>query len=88
MKKILAFALLVASFGSFSAQVISSKKWSDLFSYNNILAIKEHDGKVMAATENGIFYYNHVSGEITKLSKANGLHEVKILQQKPDWWAM
>ena len=24
------------------------------------------------------FYYNTISGEITKLSKANGLHEVKI----------
>lgn len=65
-------------FSVFSAQKISSNKWSDLFSYNNILAIREDNGKLIAATENGIFYYTPSSGELTKLSKANGLHEVKI----------
>lgn len=60
------------------AQVISSSRWSDLFSYNNVLAIREDNGKLIAATENGIFYYTPQTGEITKLSKANGLHEVKI----------
>jgi ligand-binding sensor domain-containing protein len=40
--------------------------------------MKEDNGKIVAATENGIFYYNISTGEITKLSKANGLHEVKI----------
>jgi ligand-binding sensor domain-containing protein len=43
------------------------------------LAFKESNGKIIAATENGVFYYDTVSGEITKLSKANGLHEVKFL---------
>ena len=56
----------------------TNSKWSDLFSYNNVLAFKEKDGKIIAATENGVFYYSTISGEITKLSKANGLHEVKI----------
>lgn len=60
------------------AQTQSSSKWTDLFSYNNVLAFKESNGKIIAATENGVFYYDTVSGEITKLSKANGLHEVKI----------
>lgn len=60
------------------SQAQNSSKWSDLFSYNNILAFKENNGKIIAATENGVFYYDTVSGEITKLSKANGLHEVKI----------
>lgn len=59
-------------------QVISSGKWSDLFSYNNVLAMKEENGKIIAATENGIYFYTPATGEITKLSKANGLHEVKI----------
>jgi hypothetical protein len=49
-----------------------------LFSYNNVLAIREDNGKLIAATENGIFFYTPATGEITKLSKANGLHEVKI----------
>lgn len=60
------------------AQNISSAKWSDLFSYNNVLAIREDNGKLIAATENGIFFYTPATGEIKKLSKANGLHEVKI----------
>ena len=61
-----------------SAQVISSSKWSDLFSYNNVLAIREDGNRLIAATENGIFFYTPASGELSKLSKANGLHEVKI----------
>ncbi len=78
MKKIISFFAVTAAFFFSSAQVISSSKWTDLFSYNNILAIKEDNGTLIAATENGIFYYNISTGEITKLSKANGLHEVKI----------
>ncbi|WP_300673753.1 T9SS type A sorting domain-containing protein [Soonwooa sp.] len=56
----------------------NTSKWSDLFSYNNVLAIRDDGQKLIAATENGIFFYNPTSGEIKKLSKANGLHEVKI----------
>ena len=56
----------------------SNSRWSDLFSYNNVLAFKEDNGRIIAATENGVFYYDTASGEIKKLSKANGLHEVKI----------
>ena len=77
MKKIIPFLLLLFSL-QFSAQIISSSRWSDLFSYNNVLAIREDNGKLIAATENGIFFYTPATGEITKLSKANGLHEVKI----------
>lgn len=77
MKKNLPFLLLLFSL-SLSAQVISSSKWTDLFSYNNVLAIREDAGKLIAATENGIFFYTPATGELTKLSKANGLHDVKI----------
>lgn len=78
MKKLISiFGVFVTLFFT-KAQIISSSKWSDLFSYNNVLAIKEDNGKLIAATENGIFYYTIATGEITKLSKANGLHEVKI----------
>ncbi|KUJ51256.1 hypothetical protein AR685_11630 [Chryseobacterium sp. JAH] len=69
---------ILASLQIVSAQNISSKKWADLFSYNNVLAVKDDHGKIVAATENGIFFYTLATGEITKLSKANGLHEVKI----------
>lgn len=74
MKKIISLTFLFLITLS-SAQ---SNRWSDLFSYNNVRVIKEDSGKLIAATENGIFYYNIATGEITKLSKANGLHEVKI----------
>lgn len=77
MKKILPLLLGILSLNLFS-QKISSSKWSDLFSYNNVLSIREDNGKLIAATENGIFFYTPATGEITKLSKANGLHEVKI----------
>jgi len=40
--------------------------------------MKEDNGKIIAATENGIFYYTMSTGEITKLSKANGLHNIGI----------
>jgi hypothetical protein len=79
MKKISLISLgILASLQFVNAQNISSKKWTDLFSYNNVLAMKEDNGRLIAAAENGIFYYTVSTGEITKLSKANGLHEVKI----------
>lgn len=79
MKKLSLISLgILASLQFVNAQVISSKKWTDHFSYNNVLAMKEDNGKIIAATENGIFYYTISSGEVTKLSKANGLHDVNI----------
>ncbi len=77
MKKFIPLFLLLFSVNSFS-QVISSSKWTDLFSYNSVLAVREDAGRLIAATENGIFYYTPSTGELKKLSKANGLHEVKI----------
>lgn len=76
-KKIFTLAFL-AILTVAKSQNIASSRWGDLFSYNNVLQIREDNGKLIAATENGIFYYTPASGEITKLSKANGLHEVKI----------
>lgn len=78
MKKKFFLLWILAGSLPISAQTISSSKWSDLFSYNNVLCIREDNGKLIAATENGIFFYTSATGEITKLSKANGLHEVKI----------
>jgi len=74
MKKIL---LIISIFTALVFQAQTSK-WSDLFSYNNVLKIREDGDRLIAATENGIFYYYPGTGEIKKLSKANGLHDVKI----------
>ncbi len=76
--KLLRFSVLLFCINLWTAQSISSKKWTDLFSYNNVLALCEDNGRIIAATENGLFFYTPATGEITKLSKANGLHEVKI----------
>lgn len=77
-KKLLFLCLTAVGFSQVFSQNISSKKWKDLFSYNNVLAISQDGEKLIAATENGVFYYNTANGELSKLSKANGLHEVKI----------
>lgn len=54
-------------------------RWQDLFSYNNVLEIRAvNKNKILAATENGLFYYDLNSGEIQKKSRVNGLSEVKI----------
>ncbi|MPT33210.1 MAG: hypothetical protein E2600_16425 [Chryseobacterium sp.] len=74
MKKILLF---ISVFITLISQAQSSK-WSDLFSYNNVKVIREDGDRLVAATGSGIFYYYPSTGEIKKLSKANGLHEVKI----------
>ena len=67
------------SVSALQGQEISSPRWSDLFSYNNILQIREDGESLLAASENGIFRYTLSSGEVSKyLSKANGLHNVNI----------
>jgi hypothetical protein len=78
MNKKLIFFCLFFAFSLVRSQNISSGKWSDLFSYNNVLVLRSDNDRIIAATENGIFYYTPSTGEITKLSKANGLHDVKI----------
>ncbi len=77
MKKLFPVLFLLFCLHS-AAQQISSKRWTDLFSYNNVLAIRDDGNRLVAATENGLFFYTPQTGEISKLSKTNGLHEVKI----------
>ena len=75
MKKLLSVVLLVSMFSFAFSQ--SGNRWSDWFSYNNVLAFKESNGKIIAATENGVFYYDTISGEITKLSKGKKMLKVR-----------
>jgi hypothetical protein len=49
MKNSLISLGILASLQVAHAQTISSKKWADLFSYNNVLAMKEDNGKIVAA---------------------------------------
>lgn len=74
MKKIFQILIFSISFLFFAQE----GKWQDLFSYNHIIKIKQDDKELIVVTKSGLFYYNVASGEIRKLSKANGLHEVGI----------
>lgn len=78
MNKKIILIVLIALFNQVNGQTISSSKWKDLFSYNDIFKIVEDNNKIVSATKSGLFFYDTTSGEITKLSKANGLHEVGI----------
>ncbi len=56
----------------------SRRQMARFVSYNHIIKIKQDDKELIVVTKSGLFYYNVASGEIRKLSKANGLHEVGI----------
>lgn len=78
MKKHITAAVAVLLCTQIFAQKSGSGRWTDWFSYNNILAVKQDGERIVAATDSGIFYYTPATGEIAKLSKANGLHEIGI----------
>ncbi len=54
------------------------KKWQDYFSYNNVFDIIEQGDRFLCITQNGLFTYDHLTQEIEKTSKVNGLHGVNI----------
>jgi len=72
MKKWL-FLLLISCFTA-----AQNTRWTDYFSYFNVKYISAEGQTLYCATENGLFTYNLTTGEVRKISKANGLHEVKI----------
>ncbi|QCX52855.1 T9SS type A sorting domain-containing protein [Elizabethkingia sp. JS20170427COW] len=75
MKKIYTVVAACWSLLSFAQQ---NGKWQDMFSFNHIISIVNKENKIVAVTENGLFYYSPDSGEVSKFTKINGLHEVKI----------
>ncbi|MGS0748843.1 hypothetical protein [Halpernia sp. GG3] len=64
MNKKLILFFLIFGFSSFKSQNIASGKWSDLFSYNNVLVLRADTDRIIAATENGIFYYTPSTGKM------------------------
>ncbi|MDY3537151.1 two-component regulator propeller domain-containing protein [Riemerella anatipestifer] len=74
MKKILSLLVFSISFMFFAQE----GKWQDLFSYNHIIKVEQEGTELVVATKSGLFYYDVISGEIRKLSKSNGLHEVGV----------
>lgn len=75
MKHLLRILILLISV-FYHAQ--KSGKWSDWFSYHQIIKVKNNENQLIVATKSGLFYYDTISGEIKKQSKVDGLHEVGI----------
>lgn len=74
MKRLFFLFLQIFTILSYS----QSSRWKDYFSYFNVKNIQKVDNLIFCATENGLFSYNESNGELKKISKANGLHEVSI----------
>ena len=72
MKKLLSFYLFFFVIGFF-AQTDYSNSWEDFFSYNNVKDFIKKENVIYALTDNAVFTYNTVSGEINKLSSIQGL---------------
>ena len=72
MKKIFSLYILLFSL-VISAQTDYSASWEDFYSYNNVKDFTKVDTIIYALTDNAIFTYNILSGEINKISSIQGL---------------
>jgi len=72
MKKIFSFYFLISSLVIY-AQTDYSASWEDFYSYNNVKDFTKVDTIIYALTDNAIFTYDILSGEINKLSSVQGL---------------
>ena len=72
MKKIFSFYILISSLVIY-AQTNYSASWEDFYSYNNVKDFTKVDTIIYALTDNAIFTYDILSGEINKLSSVQGL---------------
>lgn len=57
---------------------IAPGQWRDHFSYSNCISVTSGNGKIYAASENGIFSFNPLTQEIEKINKVNGLSSIGI----------
>jgi hypothetical protein len=72
MKKIFSFYILISSLVIY-AQTDYSASWEDFYSYNNVKDFTKVDTIIYALTDNAIFTYDILSGEINKFSSVQGL---------------
>ena len=72
MKKIFSLYVLLFSL-VISAQTDYSASWEDFYSYNNVKDFTKVDTIIYALTDNAIFTYDVLSGEINKISSIQGL---------------
>ena len=72
MKKIFSLYILLFSL-VISAQTDYSASWEDFYSYNNVKDFTKVDTIIYALTDNAIFTYDVLSGQINKISSIQGL---------------
>jgi hypothetical protein len=72
MKKIFSLYILLFTL-VISAQTDYSASWEDFYSYNNVKDFTKVDTIIYALTDNAIFTYDVLSGEINKISSIQGL---------------
>ena len=72
MKKIFSLYILLFTL-VISAQTDYSASWEDFYSYNNVKDFIKVDTIIYALTDNAIFTFDVLSGEINKISSIQGL---------------
>ena len=58
--------------------------WRDHLNYNNALHLDLLGDEVFVASDNGLFVFNKVNNDISRLSKVNGLSDIGITAIKAD----
>lgn len=53
-------------------------QWRDHFAYTRTLAVAEGNGAVYCATRNGVFKFDPVTNETTRINKVNALSDVDV----------
>ncbi|WP_225312680.1 type IX secretion system anionic LPS delivery protein PorZ [Pseudotamlana haliotis] len=71
MKKVILLVFCLLPLLQFSQDF--SQTWKGHFSYHNIKAVAQGNGKIFAAAENAVFYTDHQTNELEELTTVNGL---------------
>jgi sugar lactone lactonase YvrE len=71
--------LLLALLASISSIAqIAPGQWRDHFSYHRSISTTSSNDKIFVASQNGIFWYNPIDGNIGKINKVSGLSSIGI----------
>ncbi|MFT7195771.1 MAG: hypothetical protein ACI83W_000120 [Marinoscillum sp.] len=70
--------ILVFTLGTIQAQNIPMESWRTHFSYREVKAMTQGNGKIFIACTNGLFYVTQSDGAINTLTKTDGLSDAGI----------
>ncbi len=77
LKRHLSLIIIVFLYVQSVAAQVGVGQWRDHLPYNQARLIVEADNKIFCASSLALFYYNKDDGSIGKLSKINGLSDIK-----------